>query len=216
MGPLRVLLVFLAGISTIVEFFTFSSDMLDENYVQTLLEEKSILDPYEFSHTVRLLEDEINRVQRCDDVPNTDIFPVQSTFREEVVKLSEKIFVPVREYPSFNFVGKLLGPKGNTLKRLQANTHTKISILGRGSTRDRDKEEEMSESGDPRYEHLKEPLHVYIEAEAIKSEAYQRLGRAIAEVYECLQPENEELRMQQMREMEMLSTQSRKRGHSLR
>lgn len=39
----------------------------------------------------------------------------------------------------FNFVGKLLGPKGNSLKRLQEDTITKMAILGRGSMRDRNK-----------------------------------------------------------------------------
>jgi hypothetical protein len=39
----------------------------------------------------------------------------------------------------FNFVGKLLGPKGNSLKRLQEETMTKMAILGRGSMRDKHK-----------------------------------------------------------------------------
>jgi len=39
----------------------------------------------------------------------------------------------------FNFVGKLLGPKGNSLKRLQEETMTKMAILGRGSMRDKQK-----------------------------------------------------------------------------
>jgi hypothetical protein len=39
----------------------------------------------------------------------------------------------------FNFVGKLLGPKGNSLKRLQEDTMTKMAILGRGSMRDKHK-----------------------------------------------------------------------------
>ena len=39
----------------------------------------------------------------------------------------------------FNFVGKLLGPRGNTLKRLQAQTGTKMSVLGKGSMRDKEK-----------------------------------------------------------------------------
>ena len=43
-------------------------------------------------------------------------------------------------FPSqFNFVGKLLGPRGNTFKRLQANTGTKMSILGKGSMREKEK-----------------------------------------------------------------------------
>lgn len=39
----------------------------------------------------------------------------------------------------FNFVGKLLGPRGNSLKRLQEETLTKMSILGKGSMRDKTK-----------------------------------------------------------------------------
>ena len=42
----------------------------------------------------------------------------------------------------FNFVGKLLGPKGNSMKRLQEHTMTKMAVLGRGSMRDRQKVEE--------------------------------------------------------------------------
>ena len=39
----------------------------------------------------------------------------------------------------FNFVGKLLGPRGHTFKRLQQSTGTKMSILGKGSMRDKEK-----------------------------------------------------------------------------
>lgn len=39
----------------------------------------------------------------------------------------------------FNFVGKLLGPKGNSLKRLQEDTMTKMAILGKGSMRNKEK-----------------------------------------------------------------------------
>jgi KH domain-containing RNA-binding signal transduction-associated protein 2 len=34
-------------------------------------------------------------------------------------------------------VGKLLGPRGNSLKRLQEETGAKMSILGKGSMRDK-------------------------------------------------------------------------------
>ena len=38
-------------------------------------------------------------------------------------------------------MGKLLGPKGNSMKRLQEHTMTKMAVLGRGSMRDRQKVE---------------------------------------------------------------------------
>ncbi|XP_014294285.1 KH domain-containing, RNA-binding, signal transduction-associated protein 2 [Halyomorpha halys] len=60
--------------------------------------------------------------------------------RDKPIKVTIRVIVPVRDHPKFNFVGKLLGPKGNSLKRLQEETMTKMAILGRGSMRDRHKE----------------------------------------------------------------------------
>ena len=36
-------------------------------------------------------------------------------------------------------MGKLLGPKGNSMKRLQEHTMTKMAVLGKGSMRDKHK-----------------------------------------------------------------------------
>ncbi|CAB1320813.1 unnamed protein product, partial [Coregonus sp. 'balchen'] len=55
------------------------------------------------------------------------------------MKLGQKVLIPVKQFPKFNFVGKLLGPRGNSLKRLQEDTLTKMSILGKGSMRDKEK-----------------------------------------------------------------------------
>lgn len=51
-------------------------------------------------------------------------------------------------------MGKLLGPKGNSLRRLQEETMCKMTVLGRNSMRDRVKEEELRNSKDPKYSHL--------------------------------------------------------------
>lgn len=42
-------------------------------------------------------------------------------------------------FAQVNFVGKLLGPQGSTIKRLQEETGAKISVLGKGSMRDKNK-----------------------------------------------------------------------------
>ena len=34
-----------------------------------------------------------------------------------IVQLQEKLYVPVKEYPDFNFVGRILGPRGFTVKQ---------------------------------------------------------------------------------------------------
>lgn len=39
----------------------------------------------------------------------------------------------------FNFVGRLLGPRGNSLKRVEAFTGCRVFIRGKGSIKDPDK-----------------------------------------------------------------------------
>lgn len=36
----------------------------------------------------------------------------------------------------YNFVGRLLGPRGNSLKRVEATTECRVLIRGRGSIKD--------------------------------------------------------------------------------
>ena len=97
--------------------------------------------------------------------------------------------VHVRSLPlflQFNLVGRLLGPKGLTLKRIQAETQTKMTILGRGSMRDKKREEELRESGDPAHSHLNDDLHVLIEVNGPFSE--YKLMAGVAEVRKMLIP----------------------------
>ncbi|KAI5731810.1 hypothetical protein M8J77_016434 [Diaphorina citri] len=125
--------------------------------------------------------------------------------RDKPIKVTIRVIVPVRDHPKFNFVGKLLGPKGNSLKRLQEDTMTRMAILGRGSIRDRHKEEELRISGDPKFLHLLEELHVEITAFAPPAEAHARIAYALAEVRRFLVPDyNDEIRQEQMWEMQIL------------
>lgn len=52
------------------------------------------------------------------------------------VKFQDKYYIPVEQYPGINFVGLLLGPRGNTLKKLQEDSGCKIAIRGRGSVKE--------------------------------------------------------------------------------
>lgn len=38
--------------------------------------------------------------------------------------------------PGYNFFGLIIGPRGNTQKRLQKETNTRIAIRGRGSVKE--------------------------------------------------------------------------------
>lgn len=98
----------------------------------------------------------------------------------------EKIYISQEDQKAYNLVGRLLGPKGLTLKRIQAETCTKMSILGKGSIKDRSKEEELRTSGNSMYTHLNEDLHVLIEAGPPSS--VHKIAAGAAEVRKMLIP----------------------------
>ena len=98
----------------------------------------------------------------------------------------EIIYLVNSSQKQFNLIGRLLGPKGLTFKRMQAETMTKMSILGRGSMKDKEKEEELRQSGEANYEHLKDDLHVLIEAQP--PHATCKVAAAVAEIRKMLIP----------------------------
>lgn len=50
-----------------------------------------------------------------------------------------QILIPNFRHPHFNFVGKILGPKGASLQAMAKQFKCHIYVLGRGSTKDRAK-----------------------------------------------------------------------------
>ena len=101
-------------------------------------------------------------------------------------KHSEKIYISEADQKRCKIVGRLLGPKGLTLKRIQMETCTKMTILGRGSMWDKQKEEELRNSSDPVHQHLNDDLHVLIEA--VSPHAAQKLAAGVAEIRKMLVP----------------------------
>uniref|UniRef100_A0A2I3H5F8 K Homology domain-containing protein n=1 Tax=Nomascus leucogenys TaxID=61853 RepID=A0A2I3H5F8_NOMLE len=106
----------------------------------------------------------------------------------------------------------------NSLKRLQEETGAKMSILGKGSMRDKAKEEELRKSGEAKYAHLSDELHVLIEVFAPPGEAYSRMSHALEEIKKFLVPDyNDEIRQEQLRELSYLNgSEDSGRGRSIR
>ena len=48
-------------------------------------------------------------------------------------KFARKIYIPWKEYPSYNFIGMVIGPRGSTQKKLEQQTLCKVSVRGKGS-----------------------------------------------------------------------------------
>merc|ERR1711962_1179133 len=74
--------------------------------------------------------------------------------QDDVIVLKEKVFIPVEQHPGYNFVGSILGPSGSILKELTKATKSKIAILGKGSMKDKTKEEELLTSDEKEHPHL--------------------------------------------------------------
>jgi len=138
-------------------------------------------------------------VQLNGRIPTRDQYA--DVYQQRTIKLSQKVHVPIKD-KKFNYVGKLLGPKGNSLRRLQEETQCKIVILGRFSMKDRAREEELRNSADAKYAHLNLPLHVEVSTIAPPAEAYARVAYALAEIRRYLTPDkHDDIRQEQYREL---------------
>ncbi|XP_031436425.1 protein quaking-A isoform X2 [Clupea harengus] len=186
------------------------------DYLMQLLNEKKLMTSLPnlcgiFTHLERLLDEEINRVRKdmYNDTVNgmTDKHPLELPDPlGPIVHLQEKLFVPVKEYPDYNFVGRILGPRGLTAKQLEAETGCKIMVRGKSSMRDKKKEEQNR--GKPNWEHLNEDLHVLITVEDTQSRAEIKMRRAVEEVKKLLVPAAEgedNLKKMQLMELAILN-----------
>ncbi|XP_068911183.1 protein held out wings isoform X3 [Tenebrio molitor] len=123
-----------------------------------------------------------------------------------VTTLTEKVYVPVKEHPDFNFVGRILGPRGMTAKQLEQETGCKIMVRGKGSMRDKKKEDQNR--GKPNWEHLSDDLHVLLTVEDTENRAQVKLQRAVEEVKKLLVPQadgEDELKKRQLMELAIIN-----------
>ncbi|KAF6141346.1 hypothetical protein GIB67_008523 [Kingdonia uniflora] len=130
-----------------------------------------------------------------------------------IVKKTMRVDIPVDKYPTYNFVGRLLGPRGNSLKRVEASTDCRVLIRGHGSIKDPNREELMR--GKPGYEHLDEPLHILVEAELPLEIIDAHLLQAREILHDLLRPMDESqdfFKKQQLRELAMLNGTLRDEG----
>ncbi|XP_070494205.1 protein held out wings isoform X1 [Chironomus tepperi] len=180
------------------------------DYLAQLLKDRKQLAalPNVFTHLERLLDEEIARVR-------ASLFQINGVRKEplqlpepdgETVTLNEKVYVPVKEHPDFNFVGRILGPRGMTAKQLEQETGCKIMVRGKGSMRDKKKED--ANRGKPNWEHLADDLHVLITVEDTENRAKLKLQRAVEEVQKLLVPQAEgedELKKRQLMELAIIN-----------
>ncbi|XP_029034780.2 protein held out wings isoform X2 [Osmia bicornis bicornis] len=179
------------------------------DYLSQLLKDRKQLAafPNVFIHVERLLDEEIAKVR-------ASLFQISGVKKEplilpepegKIITLTEKVYVPVKEHPDFNFVGRILGPRGMTAKQLEQETGCKIMVRGKGSMRDKKKEE--LNRGKPNWEHLTDELHVLLTVEDTENRATLKLARAVEEVKKLLVPADgeDELKKRQLMELAIIN-----------
>ncbi|XP_043701636.1 KH domain-containing protein At5g56140-like isoform X9 [Telopea speciosissima] len=196
-----------------------------EKYLSELLAERHKLSPFMqvLPHGYRLLNQEILRVTTL--LGNASLLD-QSGLEHASPLTSGGIFsnggrADMNGWTSaiqseYNFVGRLLGPRGNSLKRMEAGTECRVLIRGRGSIKDPIREEMMR--GKPGYEHLNEPLHILVEAELPVEIIDAHLMQAREILEDLLKPVDEShdfFKKQQLRELAILNGTLREEGSHL-
>ncbi|KAI6241985.1 KH domain-containing protein [Aphelenchoides fujianensis] len=116
--------------------------------------------------------------------------------------MSARIYIP--QVSGYNFIGRILGPRGISVRRLESETTCKILIRGRGSVKDSRRQERlMNKEG---WEHLHDELHVLIAAfDDSKSRCRERLEYAVQAVQRLLIPQYDEYKRQQLMQLAIIN-----------
>ncbi|KAF5245011.1 hypothetical protein FANTH_7479 [Fusarium anthophilum] len=145
------------------------------------------------------LEDERHKLieKAMKTIPN--YHPPQDYRRP--TKTQEKVYVPVNDYPEINFIGLLIGPRGNTLKKMEGDSGAKIAIRGKGSVK-----EGKGRSDAAHASNQEEDLHCLIMADTEeKVNKAKKLIHNVIETAASIPEGQNELKRNQLRELAALN-----------
>ena len=154
------------------------------------------------NHYRKLLEDERNRLLTDAMRLNPLYRPIQEGghgSRGKRTKVEDKYWIPTKDHPEINFIGLLIGPRGNTLKRMESECNVKISIRGKGSVKE-GKKFDQPQVGD------EEDLHCVVIGDTMEGvkKALQMIDKIVKDS-SSTPDEMNELKRQQLRELASLN-----------
>ncbi|GAB5590241.1 Branchpoint-bridging protein [Umbelopsis nana] len=139
----------------------------------------------------RIIEDAIKRYP--DFRPPADY--------RKAAKTTDKVYIPAKEFPEINFIGLLIGPRGNTLKKMESESGAKISIRGRGSVK-----EGKSRTDAAANANQEEDLHCLVTADTEdKVKIAVKLIEKVIETSASVPEGQNELKRSQLRELAALN-----------
>lgn len=117
------------------------------------------------------------------------------------IKIQDRVPIPQDEHPHIGFMGLLIGPRGNTLKKIQQETRCKVMIRGKGTEKQgKGRDNRGPQPGDG------EPMHAIVEAPTAEwlKKGVDRIRQIIKVGIDCPDGQNELKRMQ-LRELAALN-----------
>ncbi|XP_073514451.1 splicing factor 1-like isoform X2 [Phyllobates terribilis] len=129
-------------------------------------------------------------------------FKPPADYRPPASRVNDKVMIPQDEYPEINFVGLLIGPRGNTLKNIEKECNAKIMIRGKGSV----KEGKVGRKDGLMLPGEDEPLHALVTANNMENvkKAVEQIRSILKQGIETPEDQND-LRKMQLRELARLN-----------
>lgn len=125
-------------------------------------------------------------------------------------KCVDKLYIPKEKEGNVNFIGLILGPRGNTQKRLEKDYDCKVAIRGKGSVKD-------GRARGPSQPEDNEPLHVVISAEGL--DAKKRIDQCKKRIMDIITPRQDDEndhKQAQLRELALLNGTLREQDRDFR
>ena len=114
----------------------------------------------EVRYRKKLKDERIRLVDRAMKNDPNFCPPVEYQQQKRSQRPSDKVYIPVKAFLEINFFGLLVGPRGNSLKKMERDSGAKISIRGKGSVK------EGKVRPDQYAEDAEEDLHCLITADS--------------------------------------------------
>ncbi|CAI2351263.1 unnamed protein product [Caenorhabditis sp. 36 PRJEB53466] len=198
-------------------------DVLTSYFRMLLLEKARLLQYGQANFAIHLIDEEVGRLFMAP-ISMSDVGILEKCGRrfvglgaasvdsedsmhsgDDEVTLTESIRIPVETYPTYNFIGRIIGPRGMTAKQLEKDTGCRIMIRGNHSNKTYG---HSSLKGDASQDSIDLPLRVIIETSGPRREATARISEALNVVNSLLIPPpdgRDELKRRQLVELAIMN-----------
>jgi splicing factor 1 len=147
--------------------------------------------------TRKKLEEERHRLIAQAVEVNPEYKP-PADYRPPSSDIRDTVWIPQDEFPDVNFIGLIIGPRGNTLKKIERDTGARIQIRGRGSVKEGRGARPDPENDLPLHAIITAPSHESLKLCVARVQNVIKLGTEVPD-------DHHELKRLQLRELAALN-----------